>query len=101
LRLTLELRLLQEHAEDGDEAFADVLRGQRHALRRQVVRVDEIADGLSEAGSKAVLVRAAGSRRNAVDVAAHVLVGGLRPLQREIETEAPVFTARERVLGAR
>ena len=68
--------------------FADVLGGQRHAFRRQVVRVDEVPDRLAEAGAEAVLVRAAGSRRDAVDVAADVLVGRLRPLQREVEPDA-------------
>ena len=71
-----------------DEPFADVLGRQRHALRRQVVRLDEVADRLAEAGAEAVLVRAARSGRDAVDVAAHVLVGRLRPLQHEVEPDA-------------
>ena len=87
LRLPLKLRLLHEHAEDGDEALANVLGRERHALRRKVVRVDEIANGLAQAGAEAVLVRAARSRGDAVHVAAHVLVGRLRPLQREIQPE--------------
>ena len=74
-----------EHAEHADEAFADVFGGERDALRRQVVRLDEVAHGLAEAGAEAVLVRAAGAGRDAVDVAAHVLVGRLRPLQRQVE----------------
>ena len=88
LGLPLELRLLHEHAEHRDEPFADVLGRQRHALRRQVVRLDEVADRLAEPGAEAVLVRAARSRGDAVDVAAHVLVGRLRPLQREVEPDA-------------
>jgi len=75
LRLTLELRLLQEDAEDPDEAFADVLGGERHALRREIVRVDEIADGLAQTGTEPVLVGPSRSGRNAVDIAAEVLVG--------------------------
>ena len=39
-------------------------------------------------GAQAVLVRAAGAGRNAVDVDADVLVGRLGPLQHEIEPEA-------------
>ena len=68
---------------------------------RQVVGVDEVADRLAQAGAEAVLVRAARSRRNAVDVAAHVLVGGLRPLQREVEPDAAlVALAARRLNGA-
>ena len=74
-----------EDAEHADQAFADVLGRERHAFRREVVRLDEVAHRLAEAGAEAVLVRAARCRRDAVDVAAHVLVGRLRPLQRDIE----------------
>ena len=59
LGLPLELRLLDEHAQHAGQAFADVLGGQRHAFRRQVVRLDEVADRLAEPGAQAVLVRAA------------------------------------------
>ena len=86
-----------EHAEHADEPFADVFGRERHALRRQVVRLDEVADGLAEPGAEAVLVRAAGAGRDAVDVAAHVLVGRLRPLQRQVEPDAAlVALLRER-----
>ena len=43
---------------------------------------------LAKAGAEAVLVRASRRGRNAVDVALEVLVGGLRPLQHEIEPQA-------------
>ena len=69
-------------------SFADVLGRERDAFRREVVRVDEVANGLAESGAEPVLVRAAGSGRDAVDVAAQVLVGRLGPLQREIEAHA-------------
>src|SRR6185503_16389049 len=59
LRLALELRLLDEDAEDADDALADVVGRERHALRREIVRVDEIADRLADPGAQAVLVRAA------------------------------------------
>ncbi len=97
LGLPLELRLLHEHAEHDDHAFANVFGGQRDALRRQVVRLDEVPHGLAEAGAESVLVRAARSRRDAVDVAPHVLVGRLRPLERQIEAE----TALVALLGDR
>ena len=101
LGLALELRLLDEDAEHGDQALADVLGGERHALRRQVVRLDVVADRLAEAGAEAVLVRAAGAGGDAVDVAADVLVGRLGPLQRELDADvavAPVAGQRERRL---
>ena len=68
-------------------AFANVFGGERHAFRRQVVRLDEVADRLAEAGAQPVLVRAARSGRDAVDVRAQVLVGAFRPLQHEIEPQ--------------
>ena len=77
-------------------AFADVFGGDRHAFRRQVVRLDEVAHRLAEAGAQTVFVRAAGSGRNAVDVRAQVLVGRLRPLQHEIEPQRLVLGQRER-----
>ena len=101
LGLALELRLLDEDAEHGDQALAQVLGGQRHALRRQVVRLDVVADRLAEAGAEAVLVGAAGAGGDAVDVAADVLVGRLGPLQRELDADvavAPVAGQRERRL---
>ena len=61
LGLPLELRLLDEQAEHAGQAFADVFGGERHALRRQVVRLDVVAHGLADAGAQPVFVRAAGS----------------------------------------
>ena len=63
LGLSLKLRLLDEEAQHARQAFADVFGDDRHALRREVVRLDEVADGLAEAGAQAVLVRAARSGR--------------------------------------
>ena len=95
LRLSLELRFGDEHAQHRDEPFANVFRRQRHALWRQVVRLDEVADRLAEPGAEAVLVRAARPGRDPVDVAAHVLVGRLRPLEREIEPQAALVAVLE------
>src|SRR5262249_13182998 len=62
-----------------------------------IVRLDEIANGLAKTGTEAVLVRSAGTGGNAVDVAAQVLVGRLRPLERDVEADsALVVFARER-----
>ena len=96
LGLALELRLLDEHRQDAGHAFANVFGGERHALRRQVVRLDVIADRLAEPGAQAVLVRAARSGRDAVDVAAQVLVGRFGPLQDELDLDAVLFLERER-----
>ena len=85
LRLALKLRLLDEQAQHAGQAFADVLGRQRDALRRQVMGVDVVADGLAQPGAEAVFVRAARAGGNAVDEAAQVLVGGLGPLQRQLE----------------
>ena len=59
LRLALELRLLNEEAQHADESFADVLGDNRHAFRRQVVRFDEVAHSLAQAGAQTIFVRAA------------------------------------------
>ena len=93
LRLPLELRLLNEDAEDAGEPLADVLGDERHAFRREVVRLDEVAHRLADAGAQPALVRAAGSGRDAVDVRAHVLVGRLGPLQHEIERRPSSFAS--------
>src|SRR5436309_512447 len=76
--------------------FANVFGGERHPLRRQIVRVDVVANRLAETGAQAVLMRAARARGNAVDVAAEVLVGRLRPLQYEIEPRRGVAREHER-----
>ena len=88
LGLPLELRLRDEEAQHSGEPFANVVGGERHALRREVVRLDEIAHRLADSGAQAVLVRAARGGGDAVDVAADVLVGGLGPLQDAVEPEA-------------
>ncbi len=51
------------------------------------MRVDEVADRLADARAQPVLVRAARSGRDAVDVRANVLVGRFGPLQHEIEPQ--------------
>ena len=84
-RLTLELRLLYEDAQDARHPFADVFRHQRHALRREVVRLDEVADRFADAGPQSAFVRAAGSGGNAVDIRANVFLGRFGPLQDEID----------------
>ncbi len=89
-RLPLELWLLHEDTQDPDHAFADVVRGEGDAFRREVVRLDEIADRLADAGAQTILVRPAGSGGDAVDVAANVLVRRLGPLQREIDAQVVV-----------
>ncbi len=81
LGLALELRIADEDAEHADQAFADVLGGERDAARREVVRVDVVAHRFADAGAQAVLVRAARAGGDAVDVAAQVLVGGFGPLK--------------------
>ena len=98
LGLALELRLGDEDAEHADEALADVVGRQRDALGRQVVRLDEVAHRLADARAQAVLVRAAGAGRDAVDVAADLLVGRLGPLHRQVDAEAVVLREHERRL---
>ena len=88
LGLTLELRVGDEDAEHADEALADVVGGQRDPLRGEAVGLDEVADGLADARPQPVLVGPARAGGNAVDVAAQMLVGGLRPLQHEVDPGA-------------
>ena len=64
-----------EDAEHAEDALADVFGGERDAARREVVRLDVVADRLARARAQAVLVRAAGARGDAVDVALELLVG--------------------------
>ena len=79
-------------------SFADVLGGERDPLRREVVGLDEVAHRLADAGAQAVLVRAAGARRDAVDVATDLLVGRLGPLHRQVDAETVVLPEHERRL---
>ena len=95
LRLPLELRLLHEDAEHRDQAFADVLGADRHALRREVVRLDVVAHRLAEPRAEAVLVRAARAGRDPVDVALQQLVGRLGPLQHQLGAETVLLEQRE------
>ncbi len=85
LGLPLELRLDDVDGEDGGHPLADVLRGERHALGREVVRLDVVPDGLHQARAQARLVGAAVGGGDAVDVAADVLVGGLGPGQGQLQ----------------
>ncbi len=98
LGLALELRLLHEYRQHARHALANVVGGERHALGREVVRVDVIAHGLAEAGAQAVFMRAARSGRDAVDVTAKVFIRRLRPLQHDLELDAVLFLERERRL---
>jgi hypothetical protein len=96
LRLPLELRLLDEQAENAGQPFANVFRRQRDALGRQVMRLDVIAHGLADARAQSVLVRSAGSCWNAVDIAANVLVGRLGPLEDEVQARRAFAFERKR-----
>ena len=96
LGLSLELGFLHERTEHAGQPLANVLGGERHALRRQAVRFDEVADRLADAGAQAVLVRAARTGRDAVDVRPDVLVGRFGPLEHEVEPDAFVPAQHER-----
>ena len=95
LGLPLELRFLDEDRQDAGEPLANVLSAERHALRRQVVGLDVVADRLAEPGAEAALVRATRGGGNAIDVAAEALVGGLGPLQHDLELGRAVLLERE------
>ncbi len=60
--------------------------------------VDEVPDRLADAGAQAVLVRAAGAGRDAVDVASQVLVGCFGPLEHAIEAQSVLAIDAERLL---
>ena len=77
---------------DADETSHQIVARERDARGREIVHVDEIADGLADA-AQAHLVRAAARRRDAVDVAAHVLVGGL---SQRITVSSRMLTRRAR-----
>ena len=62
------------------------------------MRIDVVADGLAEAGAQTVLVRAARAGRDAVDVAAHVLVGGFGPLEHGVEPRPALAVQHEGTL---
>ena len=63
----------------------------------RLVRLDEVAHRLDDARLEAGLVRAAGAGGDAVDVGADVLVGGLGPLQRDLDARTrPCARARRR-----
>ena len=57
------------------------------------MRLDVVANRLADAGTQPVVVRAAGSGRDAVDVAANVVVCRLGPLQHQVETRNAVVNA--------
>ena len=84
---------MRQHA---GHALANVLSGERHALRRQVVGLDVVADGLAEPGSKAVFVGSPGTGWDAIDVASQVLVGRFGPLQHELRPNPVVLLQHER-----
>ncbi len=62
------------------------------------MRVDEIPDGLPNTGPQSVFVRAARGGGDAVHVRADVLVGGLGPLQHQIDAQSFVLVEHERRL---
>ena len=95
LGLPLELRLLHVDREHADDALADVLGGQRHALGRQVRGLDEGAHRLDDRRAKALLVRPALRGRDAVDVGADGLLVRLGPLQRHLDAEPGLAGALE------
>jgi hypothetical protein len=97
-RLSLELRLLNEHAQDAGQPFSDVFRDHRDALRREVVRLDVVPHRLAEARAQSALVRPAGAGRNPVDVGPQVLVGRFRPLQDDVEPQPVGLVERKRQL---
>ena len=69
-----------------------------YALGREVVRLDEVADRLADTGAEPVLVRAARSGGDAVDVAAKILLRRFSPLHHELDLHAVLFFERERRL---
>ena len=83
--LPLKLRLRDVNRQDGDDALANVLGGERDALGSEVVRLDEVAHRLDQPRAQPLLVRASRARRNAIDVGAHGLVGGFGPHQRQLD----------------
>src|SRR5690606_35578762 len=93
-----ELWVGDEDREDADQPLADVFGREADAARREVVGLDVVADGLGQPGPQAVLVRPARRGGNAVDVAAHVLLGRLGPLQDHLDPRAVVPAQRERLI---
>src|SRR5438445_143273 len=75
-----------------ESPFTIVFGDERHAFRREVVRLDVVAHRFREAGAESALVRAARSGRDAVDVRAQVLVGCFRPLQHDVEPQVIVYS---------
>src|SRR6185369_15552309 len=75
---------------------ADVFGGQRHAFRRQIVGIDEVADRFADARPQAIFMRAARSGRNAVYIRADVFVGRFSPLQHEVESQPFITVLNER-----
>ena len=97
LRLPLELRLLDVHAEDGDQPFADVLGGDGQSLRDQILHGEIVAHRLGEAVLQPVLVRAARRRRDAVDERQDAFLGRLGPRERALDDEAVLAVGVERL----
>ena len=67
--------------------FADVFRGERHALGIEVVRRDVVADRFDDRGAQARVVGAAVGRWHRVDVRLDQIVRRLGPLEGELEAE--------------
>src|SRR5207248_4819392 len=69
LRLPMELRAHDARGEREAGALPEVLGDDLHALGRERPRVDKGGERRENAGAEARLVRAAGARRDKVDVA--------------------------------
>ena len=87
LRLPLKHRVGMKHRQDGDDPFANVVGRDRQALLFDVVDVHVILDGPCDGRPQTGFVGAAGPCADAVDVAADLLVGRLRPLEDELDAD--------------
>src|SRR5690606_27130168 len=92
LRLPLELRLSDEHAQDAGEALTDIVRSKCHTTWSQFMCLDVVAYSFRESCSQTRLVGSTRRGRNAVDVAPEVFVSRLGPLQSHLDAR-PVLSA--------
>ncbi len=80
-----------EDRQDADAPFADVLSGEGDSLVLDVVDVEVIADRLDDTVAQPVLMRAAGVRADAVDVAPQVFVRRLGPAKNDFDPGRPLI----------
>src|SRR5690606_14012858 len=86
-------------AQDCRHALADILARKLKSLDLDVMDIDVVLDGLGNARPQSALVRSAGMRANAVDIAANRLFGRLGPLQDDFDLDpAVVFLGEERCI---